>query len=109
MLTMAELDFHVFSVAEDVGMSFPMILHAISSGRLFARLPNATRHGFKRTGFKEPSSMNLILICLMFKTYHALRKDFSQMIDASVTDCDFSDIQSRSLFLARLFASDYGL
>ena len=64
---------------------------------------------FQRIGFKEPSSMNLILICLMFKTYHALRKDFSQMIDASVADGDFSDIQSRSLFLARLFASDYGL
>ena len=64
---------------------------------------------FQRIGSKNPSSTSLILICLMFKTYHALRKDFSQMIDASVADGDFSDIQSRSLFLARLFASDCGL
>ena len=42
----------------------------------------------------------------MFKVYHTLRKEFSQMISLSISDKDFSDIQSRSLFLANHFASE---
>ena len=59
-----------------------------------------------RIGFPNPCPMNLLLNGIIFETDHALRKDFSRMITLSVADEDFSDIQSRALFLANHFASE---
>jgi hypothetical protein len=61
----------------------------------------------RRLGFPVPSSTSLILLCVMFKTYHALRRDFASMITLSVADEDFSDLMHRAFFLANHFAADW--
>ena len=63
----------------------------------------------QRIGYPNPCSINIYANALMFKTYHALRSDFSKLISASVADKDFSDIDQRSIFLTRLFAEEMGL
>ena len=61
----------------------------------------------RRLGFPVPSSTSLIMLCVMFKTYHALRRDFASMITLSVADEDFSDLMHRAFFLASHFAADW--
>ena len=60
----------------------------------------------QRLGYPCPNNIHIILNAVMFKTYHCLRRDFSNMINLSVTDNDFSDLHSRTLFLAAHFASE---
>ena len=60
----------------------------------------------QRFGYPNPNITHINLNTVMFKTYHCLRTDFSDMISLSGADKDFSDIQQRSLFLARRFATD---
>ena len=60
----------------------------------------------QRFGHPVPNIIHIKLIAVIFKVYRTLRKEFSQMISLSIADKDFSDIQSRSLFLANHFASE---
>ena len=60
----------------------------------------------QRIGYPCPNNIHIYLNAVMFKTYHCLRCDFSNMISLSVADNDFSDIHSRSFFLATHFASE---
>ena len=60
----------------------------------------------QRIGYPCPNNIHIYLNAVMFKPYHCLRCDFSNMINLSVADNDFSDIHSRSFFLATHFASE---
>ena len=63
----------------------------------------------QRLGYPCPNNTHVILNAVMFKTYHCLRSDFSNMINLSVADNDFSDMHSRTFFLAAHFASEIPL
>ena len=60
----------------------------------------------QRFGHPIPYIIHINLNAVMFKVYHTLRKEFSHMSSLCIAGKDFSDIQSRSLFLANHFASE---
>ena len=53
------------------------------------------------------SSHNLYLLGILFKTYHALRTDFEDLINKAVASQDFCDVLLKASFLAKLFAFEF--
>ena len=50
----------------------------------------------QRLGYLVPNLVHFQLNAIMFKVYHALRNDFSNVVNLSINDGDFSDLQSRA-------------
>ena len=59
-----------------------------------------------RVGFPDPDPIHIYTVCIMFKCYHAIRTDYATLLDRCISHNDFSEIHSKTIFLARLFASD---
>jgi hypothetical protein len=67
----------------------------------------ASLDGIDRVGFPDPDPIHLFTVCVMFKCYHAIRNDYATILDGCIAHNDFSEIHSKTIFLARLFASDF--
>ena len=63
----------------------------------------------QKTGFCNPTTVSIQLVCVLFETHHTLRNDFGDMIRLSVEDGDLSDLQARTRFLTRRFAEQFQL
>ena len=62
--------------------------------------------GIDRVGSPDPDPIHMYTTCVMFKCYHAIRNDYATILDGCITHNVFSEIHSKTIFLARLFATD---
>ena len=60
--------------------------------------------GTDRIGIPDPDPIHICVVCVMFKCYHGTRND---ILDGCIAQNDFSEIDSKALFLARHFAIDF--
>ena len=63
-------------------------------------------HGIDRVGFPVPDPIHIYAVCVMFKCYHVIRNDYATILDGCIAHNDFSEIHSKTMFLARHFAND---
>ena len=67
----------------------------------------ASLDGIERVGFPDPDPIHIYAVCVMFKCYHAIRNDYATILDGCLAPNDFSEMHSKTTFLARHFASDF--
>jgi hypothetical protein len=60
-----------------------------------------------RVGFSDPDPIHVYPVCAMFKCYHTIRHDYATMIGECIADNDFTEIHSKTIFLARHFATKF--
>ena len=63
----------------------------------------------QRFCFPEPNCHNLLLCGMMFKTYHALRKDYDNLVRKAAASFDFSEVIIKAVALANIFGGELGL
>ena len=67
----------------------------------------ASLGGIDRVGSPELDPTHMYTTCVMFKCYHAIRNDYATILDGCIAQNDFSDIHSKTIFLAGHFAIDF--
>ena len=67
----------------------------------------ASLAGIDRVGFPFPDPSHIYTTCVMFKCYHAIRNDYATILNGCFAHNDFSEIHSKTIFLARHFAIDF--
>ena len=63
--------------------------------------------GIDRIGFPFPDPIHIYTTCVLFKCYHAIRNDYATILDGCFAHNDFSEIHSKTMFLAKHFALDF--
>ena len=60
--------------------------------------------GIDRVGFPDPDPIHIYTTCVMFKCYHAIRKNYATTLDGCIGRNDFSENHSKVIVFAQGFA-----
>ena len=63
--------------------------------------------GIDRIGFPFPEPIHIYTTCVLFNCYHAIRNDYATILDGCFAHNDFSEIHSKTMFLAKHCAPDF--